>query len=130
MLANLPFETDLHNRLRPLLRPLNGGVSRRNRSGNTLDPTRTFEDAERISVLIIGLSEEFIVGEFTAEGRARFLRDHSMIEVQRRLAGDFRFYLAENGNELAGVAAIRSNTPLCYLFFAKPYQCMGLARRL
>jgi GNAT superfamily N-acetyltransferase len=90
----------------------------------------TIQDAERISVLITGLSEEFIVGEFTAEGRAHFLRDHSTIEVQQRLASDFRFYLAENGNELAGVAAIRSNTHLYYLFVAKPYQCMGLARRL
>lgn len=90
----------------------------------------TVQDAECISVLITGLSEEFIVGEFTAEGRAHFLRDHSTHKVQQRLAGDFRFYLAENANELAGIAAIRSNAHLYYLFVAKPYLGMGLARRL
>jgi GNAT superfamily N-acetyltransferase len=98
--------------------------------GKILIRRGTTQDAERVSGLIIALSEEFIVGEFTTEGRAHFLRDHSTIEVRQRLAGDFRFYLAENGNELAGVAAIRSNTHLYYLFVAKPYQRMGLARRL
>jgi len=44
--------------------------------------------------------------------------------------GDFRFYLAEDGNELAGVAAMRGNTHLYYLFTGKPYQGRGLARRL
>ncbi len=87
-------------------------------------------DAERISRLITALSEEFIVGEFTAEGRAHFLREHSATEVNHRLRGDFRFYLAEDGDELAGVAAIRSNAHLYYLFVAKPFQGTGLAQRL
>lgn len=98
--------------------------------GKILIRRGTVPDAERISSLITALSEEFIVGEFTAEGRAHFLRDHLTTEVHQRLAGDFRFYLAEDGDELAGVAAIRSNAHLYYLFVAKPYQGMGLARRL
>lgn len=94
----------------------------------------TIEDAGRISTLITALSEEYIVGEFSQEGREHFLRDHTESEVHKRLAGDFRFYLAESGDELAGVAAIRSNAHLYYLlyylFVGKPFQGMGLARRL
>ncbi len=90
----------------------------------------TVQDAERISRLITALSEELIVGDFTDEGRAHFLREHSTTEVHERLTGDFRFYLAEDGDELAGVAAIRSNAHLYYLFVAKAYQGTGLAQRL
>jgi ribosomal protein S18 acetylase RimI-like enzyme len=90
----------------------------------------TVQDAERVSSLVTALSEEFIVGEFTPEGHAHFLREHSPSEVQQRLAADFRFYLAEDGNDLAAVAAIRGNTHLYYLFVSSPYQRTGLARRL
>jgi len=90
----------------------------------------TIQDAERVSSLVTALSEEFIVGEFSPEGRAYFLRDHSPTQVQQRLAGDFRFYLADDGNDLVGVAAIRGNAHLYYLFVSKPYQGTGLARRL
>jgi len=90
----------------------------------------TIQDAERVSALITALSEEFIVGEFSPEGRVHFLSQHSPAEVRQRLAGDFRFYLAEDGSHLAGVAAIRSNAHLYYLFVARPYQGTGLASRL
>jgi GNAT superfamily N-acetyltransferase len=98
--------------------------------GEILIRRGTIQDAERISSLITALSEEFIVSEFTVEGRAHFLRDHTTTEVHQRLAGDFRFYLAEDGDELAGVAAIRSNAHLYYLFVARPHQGTGLAQRL
>ena len=90
----------------------------------------TVQDAERISALIIALSEEYIVGEFSQEGRTHFLQDHTTMEVHKRLMGDFRFYLAECGNELAGVAAVRSNTHLYYLFVGRLYQRTGLSQRL
>jgi GNAT superfamily N-acetyltransferase len=98
--------------------------------GNVSIPRGTVRDAERISKLITELAEEFIVKDFTTEGRLHFLGDHSPAQVEQRLAGDFRFYLAEDGQELAGVAAMRSNDHLYYLFVAKPYQHTGLARRL
>ena len=50
-----------------------------------------FDDAERISRFLILLSEEFIVGEFTAEGRAHFLDELRTAEMERRLTGVFRF---------------------------------------
>jgi ribosomal protein S18 acetylase RimI-like enzyme len=76
------------------------------------------------------LSEEYIVGEFALEARARFLRDHSEAKVKERLTGDFRFYIADHDEGIAGVTAIRSNTHLFYLFVGKRHQRVGLARRL
>jgi ribosomal protein S18 acetylase RimI-like enzyme len=90
----------------------------------------TVQDAERVSSLVTALAVEFIVDEFTPEGRAYFLREHSPAAVRERIAGDFRFYLAEDGNDLVAVAAIRGNTHLYYLFVSTPYQGSGLARRL
>ena len=90
----------------------------------------TVEDAPRISQFVCGLSREFIVGEFVAAAQAAFLDGHSEAKVRERLLEDFRFYLAEHGNDLAGVAAIRSNVHLYYLFVAKTYHGAGLARRL
>jgi GNAT superfamily N-acetyltransferase len=87
-------------------------------------------DAEGISRFIIALSREFIVWEFTPQGQAHFLDDHSTQNVAQRLAGDFRFYLAEDAGGIAGVAAIRANAHLYYLFVGKPYQRTGLSRRL
>lgn len=90
----------------------------------------TVDDAQRISALVTASSQAFIVGEFSSEGRAHFLADHTESEIRQRLEGDFRFHLAERGGEPAGVAAIRSNTHLYYLFVAEPFQRQGLARRL
>jgi GNAT superfamily N-acetyltransferase len=92
--------------------------------------TGTVRDAERISALVLALSVEFIVNEFNAPGRAHFLADHAPDAVRARLAGDFRFHLAEDAGSLAGVAAIRSGAHLYYLFVDKPYQRTGLAARL
>jgi len=88
------------------------------------------EDAPKVSEFVRGLSEEFIVGEFSAEARARFLDDHSEEKIKERLMGDFRFYVAEHRKSIAGVAAIRSNSHLFYLFVGKAYRRTGLARRL
>ena len=90
----------------------------------------TVEDAPQVSAFVCGLSEEFIVGEFTAEARSRFLGDHTKAKVRERLSGDFRFYIAEHDESIAGVAAIRSNSHLFYLFVGKTHQRTGFARRL
>jgi len=90
----------------------------------------TKADALKVSEFVRGLSEEFIVGEFSAAAGARFLEDHSEEKVRERLTSDFRFYVAEYRKSIAGVAAIRSNSHLFYLFVGKPHQRTGLARRL
>jgi GNAT superfamily N-acetyltransferase len=88
------------------------------------------EDAERICELLVAGSLEFIVGDFSDEGRRYFLGQLTPEHVTDKLAGDFRFYLAGIGGTLSGVAAIRANTHLYYLFVAKAFQRRGVARRL
>lgn len=90
----------------------------------------TAADAAAISRFVLALSEQFIVREFTPQGRAHFLDEHSVAKLEQRLAGDFRFYLAEDAGELAGIAAIRANAHLFYLFVGEAHQRTGLARRL
>ncbi len=88
------------------------------------------QDAPSISELLVVASQEFVVGEFSEEGRAYYLSQLTPERVVEKLSSDFRFYVAEINNRLAGVAAIRANTHLYYLFVAKPFHRKGTARRL
>ena len=91
----------------------------------------TVDDAPRISALLTVLAEEFIVGEFSIEGRLHLLAHFGVSEMGERLkAREYRFQVAEDGTVLAGVVAVRAATHLQYLFVAKTHQRMGLARRL
>ena len=91
----------------------------------------TVDDALRISALLIALAEEFIVGEFTAEGRTHLLAHFGVTEMETRLqAREYWFQVAEDGAELVGVVAVRAATHLQYLFVARAHQRRGLARRL
>lgn len=88
-------------------------------------------DAGRISVLLTALAEEFIVGEFSTEGRLHLLTHFGLAEMEERLkAAEYRFRVAEDGAMLAGVVAVRARTHLQYLFVARSHQRCGLARRL
>lgn len=88
-------------------------------------------DAGRISALLTGLAEEFIIPAFSAEGRKQLLADFAAEEIAQRLdSADYRFHVAETGDEIAGVVAMRGPTHLYLLFVGKPFQRSGLARRL
>jgi len=91
----------------------------------------TIEDAARVSALLIELAEEFIMGEFTQEGREQLRANFDVVEMQRRLVSDeYRFHVAEDGSVVAGVVAMQGGSHLYYLFVASAYQRMGLARLL
>jgi GNAT superfamily N-acetyltransferase len=91
----------------------------------------TAADAPRISVLLTELAEEFIVGEFSTEGRLHLLAQFGATEMEKRLkAPEYRFQVAGDGAVLAGVVAVRDWTHLYALFVAKTHQRTGLARRL
>jgi ribosomal protein S18 acetylase RimI-like enzyme len=91
----------------------------------------TAADALRISALLTTLAEEFIVREFSTEGRLHLLTQFGVTEMQERLqAHEYRFQVAEDGAVLAGVVAVRAATHLQYLFVARSHQRSGLARRL
>ena len=91
----------------------------------------TSDDAARISELLIGLAEEFIVGEFSAEGRRHLLSHLGVAEMAVRLASEeYRFQVAESSAALIGVVGVRGRTHLQYLFVSKTCQRTGVARRL
>jgi GNAT superfamily N-acetyltransferase len=91
----------------------------------------TVDDAPRISALLTALANEFIVEDFTTEGRLHLLAHFGVTEMENRLkAAEYRFQVAENGAELVGVVGVRSATHLQYLFVAQSHQRAGLARRL
>lgn len=91
----------------------------------------TPEDAARISELLTELAEEFIVGDFSEEGRRHLLRHFGAAEMAVRLAsGEYRFQVAESEATLIGVVGVRGRTHLQYLFVSKAHQRTGVARRL
>lgn len=91
----------------------------------------TVADAERISTLLAGLAEEFIVGDFSAAGRQHLTNEFGVEAVASRLASaDYRFHLAETAAGLAGVVAMRGDQHLYLLFVERSWHRKGLARRL
>jgi GNAT superfamily N-acetyltransferase len=88
-------------------------------------------DAERVSRLLTALAEEFIVPEFSEAGRSHLLAQLAAAEMANRLSSvEYRFQVAEGGEELAGVVAMRGRNHLYYLFVDKAFQRTGVARRL
>lgn len=88
------------------------------------------EDAEPISALMIALAEDFILKDFSEEGRAYFLGEHTPGKVRERLLSGHRFFLAEQDAGLAGVSALRGESHLYYLFVARPFHRRGVGRQL
>jgi GNAT superfamily N-acetyltransferase len=100
-------------------------------SSNVMIRSATTEDARPISELLTALAEEFIVGDFPEEGRLHLLAHLDAVQMGTRLASpEYRFLVAEDGDAIAGVVAMRGNAHLHYLFVAKASQRTGLARRL
>lgn len=89
-------------------------------------------DADRISRLLTEVSREMVIADFSEAGRAYYLRQLAPAQIADAIARveAFRFYLAEFGTVLAGVAAIRSNSHLYYLFTAADFHRKGIARQL
>lgn len=91
----------------------------------------TAADAERISALLTCLAEEFIVGEFSPEGREQLMSGFKVDAIAARLAStEYRFHVAEASAELAGVVALRGDRHLYLLFVERSWHRQGLARRL
>jgi ribosomal protein S18 acetylase RimI-like enzyme len=88
------------------------------------------EDCAGVRALILRSSEEFILPALSAQGRAHFRAELAEPELAQRLAGPYRFYAAESGATLAGVAAVREPAHLYYLFVAREFHRQGIARAL
>jgi GNAT superfamily N-acetyltransferase len=90
----------------------------------------TKDDATAISGLIRPLAERDIAQEYSAEGADNLLGSMSPEAIERYLSENYRYHVAEENGELAGVVATWENRHLYHLFVAEAFQRQGLARRL
>jgi GNAT superfamily N-acetyltransferase len=87
-------------------------------------------DAERIAALIRELAAKFILCDFSAEEKSRFLSDHTSMAVVDRIRTCFRYRIAEFDGELVAVIGVRDWAHLSHLFVAEAFQGQGLGRAL
>ena len=88
------------------------------------------EDAVTIANLISDLAEKFIINEFSAQGKANFLKANNAVAIRNFINGDFHYYLAVKKTQVVGVIAVRGNSHLYHLFVQETYQGQGIARKL
>jgi len=87
-------------------------------------------DSAPIAELIYVLACRFILPGFSDAGRARFLEVHDAESIAERIAGNFRYHVAETGEGIVGVVGTRDDSHLYHLFVAESCQGRGLGRSL
>jgi GNAT superfamily N-acetyltransferase len=87
-------------------------------------------DAEQIAALIREVAAKFVLCDFTAEGRSRFLSDHTSMALADRIRTGFRYRIAKFRGEMVGVIGVRDWVHLSHLFVTEAFQGQGLARAL
>lgn len=90
----------------------------------------TATDHTAISALLLPLVEKFIAPDCSAEGTQLLLASMQPQAILGYLHGDFRYWLAEDAQGLAGVVAIKGQHHLYHLFVAERAQGKGLAKQL
>lgn len=87
-------------------------------------------DSEEISELISGLSKKFITGEFSSSGKDFLLGTMTSQSIEKNMQSGYQYHVAETGNRLIGVVAVKDNKHLYHLFVAESYQRQGIAKKL
>lgn len=90
----------------------------------------TAADHQAISALVRPLVEKFIAPDCSAEGTRLLLEAMQPQAILSYLHGDYRYWLAEDAEGLAGVIAVKGNNHLYHLFVAERAHGQGLARQL
>lgn len=87
-------------------------------------------DAEPISQLVSSLTTRHIAHEFSPQAREGLLASMTPGSVRSYLALGYPITLAEVGEQLAGVVAVKPPAHLLYLFVSEAHQQRGIARKL
>ncbi|UNK50218.1 GNAT family N-acetyltransferase [Lysobacter sp. S4-A87] len=90
----------------------------------------TVADATAISALVCDLTQRWIAADCTPDGAARLLQMLAPGPTATRLGEGYRYVVAQRGQSLVGVAALRLPAHLFHLFVADDAQRQGLARRM
>ncbi len=87
-------------------------------------------DAAAISALILAVAEAQITHEFSEQGRQTMLSRLSPGDILRLMWSGYRYHVAEQAGELAGVVAMRGYSHLYHLFVSRSAQNRGIGRQL
>jgi len=90
----------------------------------------TPDDIENISKLLCDLSERFITGDFSSEGKQTLLETLTPGGIEKSMQSGFRYHVAEEEGQLVGVIGMKENSHLYHLFVAESFQRRGIARKL
>lgn len=90
------------------------------------DPT----DIPRIVRLTTSLAERFIIQDCTPAGALTLLESMNETATRDRFAGDYRYFVAIDDDEIVGVVATQEDRHLYHLFVAASHQRRGIARQL
>ena len=88
------------------------------------------DDSGRISRMVSVLAEKFITPGFTDEGRDNLLDSMKPAAIAKYIRSGYRYYVAEDEDEIVGIVGIRENSHLYHLFVAESHQGRGLAKAL
>lgn len=92
--------------------------------------TATPDDAFAISTLLLDLTARYIAHELSIDAANRLLGSMEEPAIGRYMASGYRYHVAEEDGQLAGVVAVRNDRHLYHLFVAERFQGKGLARAL
>ena len=87
-------------------------------------------DAPAISQLLIYLSEKFISGTLTDEGKSNLVASMSPEAISSYIDRGYDYKVAEEAGKVVGVVATRDDSHLYHLFVHESLQGTGLARKL
>ena len=88
------------------------------------------EDAPRISELVTSIAQEHIAATLSDAGLRHLLSGMSVEATRDRLSQGYKFFVANEGEEMIAIAAIRLPSHLYYLFVRTAYQRMGIGHKL
>lgn len=81
-------------------------------------------------MLICGLVEKFIAGDFSSQGREFLLSTMTADAISQNMQSGYRYHVAAIKGLLTGVVAVRDNAHLYHLFVAEQFHRKGIAKKL
>jgi len=89
-----------------------------------------FNDISSVTELIKEVFDEFMSGDYTKEGIKNFYEFISPPSLRERLSSGNRFFIAENGDIIAGVIEVRDNSHIALFYVKRTFHGMGIGRSL
>ena len=89
----------------------------------------TEADLKSITNLILLCSNQFILPEFTEQGRQLYLSSHTLEKMQERLM-QFQYHVIENAGGIVGTVGMQNNSHLFHLHVHPQFHGQGIGKNL